>query len=241
MAVVGFKQLLLAVAILVVGNNYAQITQGKITFERKTNLFKKFDDKNIQEFLKDNKVKVDKFELFFNDSTCAFKPVALEVVDELSWTTNKNSVYQNLSNKERMTVMDLWGNLVFIKDSISPRAWKITDNSRNIAGYNCRKAIYQKDDSTRIYAWFSVDLVPSIGPELFSGLPGAILGLATEDGGVIYFATEVKAMNVPAETFNYKAGKNEIYTVEKIRKELESKFASQPWGKRVLEDMFRWY
>ncbi len=237
----GIKQALVIVALLVVGNIQAQITEGRIVFERKTNLLKKFGDADFAEMFKENKTKIDKFEMLFNDSSCVFKPIESEEEDQLAWTTNKNTIYQNLKTTERMSVLDLWGNSVFVKDTVKSKNWQITESRRNIANYECRKAIWQKDDTTRIYAWFSVDVIPSVGPELFSGLPGTILGLATEDGGIIYFATEVKAQSVPAEKLAYKVGKNEIYTVEKIRKELEERFASQPWGKRALIDLFRWF
>src|SRR5690606_33910871 len=159
-------------------------------FERKTNLLKRFDDPQFKDFLKDNKVKIDNFELLFNDTSCVFRPIPTETVDELAWATTKNTVYQNLNTEERISVLDLWGNTVYVRDSMKQREWKITESTRNIAGYDCRKAMWQKDDSTRIYAWYAIDLVPSIGPEMFSGLPGTILGLATEDGGIIYFAKE---------------------------------------------------
>jgi len=238
---VGTKKIVVIVGFLAFGNAQAQITQGRIVFERKTNLLKKYTDPQFTEMFKDNKTKIDKFEMFFNDTTCVFKPIDSEVQDQFAWATNKNTVYQNLTTKERMSVLDLWGNQVFVKDTVKSKKWQITESTRNIADYECRKAIWQKDDSTRIYAWFSIDIIPSVGPELFSGLPGTILGLATEDGGIIYFATEVKPMTVPVEELTYKVGKNEIYTVNKIRTELESRFASQPWGKRALIDLFRWF
>ena len=89
--------------------------------------------------------------------------------------------------------MDMMGREMVIQDSMTTRQWKITEKKRKLGGYLCRRAIWEMNDSTRIYAWFSVDVVPSIGPEGFAGLPGAILGLATEDGGIIYFAKEVEA------------------------------------------------
>lgn len=228
-------------AILLATGTHAQITSGKIVFERKTNLLKKFDDPQFKDFLKDNKTKVDMFELYFNDTSCVFKPQPTEVVDELAWTTTKNTVYQNLNTGERMSVMDLWGNQVYVKDSMGSRQWKITDSRRHIGKYECRKAVWEKDDSTRIYAWFSVDIVPPVGPEMFSGLPGAILGLATEDGGIIYFAKEVTIQEVDPKVLKYDSGKNDIYTVEQLREELTKRFAKQPWGQRAIADLFRWF
>lgn len=219
----------------------AQVTSGRIVFERKTNLVKRFKGSPMADRFKDQKTKVDMFELLFNDSTCVFKPVESDEQDDMAWATTRNTVYQNVASQDRMSILDLWGNKVYIHDTISKREWKVTDSKRNLAGYECRKAIWQKDDSTRIYAWFSVDIVPSVGPEMFTGLPGAILGLATEDGGIIYFAKEVEVLEIPEEKLTYDVGKNDVLTKAEFRAELLKRFSGQPWGERMIADMFRWF
>ncbi len=236
----GTKYLLIAFVTLILSSVNAQVTEGRIIFERKTNLEKKFDDSRMAEMIKNNKSKIDNFEMYFNEKESIFKPIESTEPDPISWATTRNTVYQNIETKNRMSILDLMGNLAYVKDTMDIRVWKVTDSKRNIAGYDCIKAIWQKDDSTRIYAWFAPAIVPSVGPEMFNGLPGAILGLATEDGGIIYFAKEVKAMNVPAAKFEYKTGKD-IYTVEGLRKYLMGQFGTQPWGKRMIDDLFRWF
>ncbi len=73
----------------------AQITAGKITYERKTNLYKKFKDDDIREWLKEeDKNKVDVFELYFNDSISVFKPEESDLKEKMTWATSKNVVYQ---------------------------------------------------------------------------------------------------------------------------------------------------
>jgi GLPGLI family protein len=121
------------------------------------------------------------------------------------------------------------------------RPWKITDNKRVINGYNCRKAVYQKNDSTRIYAWYTTSITPSVGPEGFCGLPGLIMGIATEDGGIIYFAKKVELLeSIPAETFKIDLGKNKYYTMSEFRAKIEKEYGNTPWGKRLFGDLFRW-
>lgn len=238
----GIKKIALLLFIMCVGSTtYGQINSGRIVFERKTNLVKKFNDERTRQWLGDNKSKVDKFELFFNDTCSVFKPILGDVQDPMSWATQKNTIYQNLSSGDKMSILDLWGQSIWVTDSVSQREWKVTDNKRKISGYNCRKAIWQKDDTTRIYAWYSVDIIPSVGPETFNGLPGTILGLATEDGGIIYFATEVEAMKPTKEQLSYNVGKNKVFTMEELRAKLEKDFANQPWGKRVFVELFRWF
>jgi GLPGLI family protein len=217
----------------------SQITSGKIVYERKTNLYKKFKGDDVKEWLKEeDKNKVDIFELYFNDSMSFFKPQDSDLKEKMSWATSKNVVYQNLKANTRYSIKDLWGEKFYVEDSLWRRVWKITESKRNIAGYNCRKAIWQANDSTRIYAWYAEELVPSVGPESFSGLPGTILGLATEDGGVIYFAKSVEKINPPLETLTFVKGKGKMYKTEEIKAKLEKDFGKNPWGKGMIKNMF---
>ena len=109
---------------------------------------------------------------------------------------------QFLNQEKQVSILSIFGQDIYIKDSLPARPWKITDSKRVINGYNCRKAVYQKNDSTRIYAWYTTSITPSVGPEGFCGLPGLIMGIATEDGGIIYFAKKVELLeSIPAETF----------------------------------------
>ncbi len=228
-------------ALLLGTTTYGQITSGKIVFERKTNLMKRFNDDRMKRFVNENnKVKTELFALYFNDTCSVFKPILNDVPDEASWMTTKNSYFQNTNTNEKLSVLSLFGTDVFITDSITPRNWKITENKRKIGNYECRKAIYQKNDSTRLYAWFSVDIIPSTGPEGFSGLPGTILGLATEDGGVIYFAKSVEAMVPKKEDLMLNSGKNKIFTMNEFKQKIEKDYGNSPWGKRMFEDLFRW-
>jgi GLPGLI family protein len=225
--------------LLICSVSFSQITSGKIIYERKTNLYKKFKGDDVKEWLREeDKNKVDIFELYFNDTMSLFQPQESDLREKMSWATSKNIVYQNLNSNSRLTIRDLWGEKFYVEDTLWRRQWKITDNKRNIAGYNCRKAIWQANDSTRIYAWYAEDLIPSVGPESFYGLPGTILGLATEDGGVIYFAKSVEAIKPQVEKLTPAKGKNKIYKTAEIKTKLEKDFGKNPWGKEMIKNMF---
>lgn len=220
----------------------AQVIQGKITYERKTNLFKKYkDDDNMKDWIKEeNKNKVDLFELYFNDSISVFKPQESDLRENFSWTTTKNTVYENFKTKKQLSVKTLWGEKLFMEDSIPKKEWKITASKRNIAGYACRKAIWYLNDSTPIYAWYTNEIIPSVGPESFCGLPGAILGVATEDGGVIYFAKSVETTPADVKSVIPKRGKNKIYSTTELKAKLEKDYGKNSWGKALLKDLFSW-
>ncbi|HEY1039925.1 MAG TPA: GLPGLI family protein [Bacteroidia bacterium] len=235
----GAYHFILVIALLLCSIGKAQVNAGKITYERKTNLYKKFKDDDVKEWLKEeDKNKTDVFELYFNDSISAFKPQESDLKERMSWATSKNVVYQNYNGNKRLTMKTIWGEMLWVSDSLYIRTWKITDSKRNIAGYSCRKAIWQANDSTRIYAWYCDEISVSIGPESFVGLPGAILGLATEDGGVIYFAKSVQVQTVSADVLLPQKIKGKIYTGTELRTKLEKDFGKQKWGKAMIREHF---
>jgi GLPGLI family protein len=215
---------------------FSQITAGKITYERKTNLMKKY--KNSDWIKEEDKNKMDFFDLYFNDTLSAFKPVESELRERMSWATTKNSVYQNFGSNERFTLKTIWGEVLNVKDTMVVRKWKITSSTRTIAGYNCRKAVWQANDTTRIYAWYAQELQVSTGPESFNGLPGVILGLATEDGGVVYFAKKVEI--IKPEIVNLVPGKvkGKVFTGKELRAKLEKDYGKEKWGKAMIHENF---
>ena len=220
----------------------AQVFHGKITYERKTNLYKKFKDDNVKEWLQEeDKNKVDVFELYFDDTISVFKPQESELKERNSWATTKSTVYENFKTNQQLSIKSVWGEKLMLEDSVPKRIWKITGSQRNIAGYNCRKAIWYKNDTTPIYAWYTNEIAPSVGPESFCNLPGAILGLATEDGGVIYFAKSIETSTKPDwKAIIPKKGKNKIYKPGELKAKLEKDFGKNPWGKAMIRELFNW-
>lgn len=221
--------------------NCQYLLSGKITFERRTNLEKRFNDPRMRRMVtEENKIRTESFTLYFNDTASIFKAIPSDKVDDMAWMTTKNSYYQNLKNGTQLTVLGLMGQNVYVQDSLPARNWKITDSKRSICGYECRKAVYEKNDTTRIYAWYTTALVPSVGPEGFCGLPGTILGLATEDGGIIYFAKKIEELKPTKEEMSIEVGKNKVFTLKELRSKIEKDYGSTPWGKRMFDDLFRW-
>jgi len=156
----------------------------------------------------------------------------------MSWATSKNVVVENFNKNYRLTIKELWGDKLYMEDTLNKRTWKITESKRVISSYTCRKAIWQANDSTRIYAWYCDEIIPSIGPESFYGLPGAILGIATEDGGVVYFAKSVEIINPDMSVLIPKKGRNKIYSSAELKTKLLKDFGKDSWGKAMIKDTF---
>jgi len=91
-----------------------------------------------------------------------------------------------------------------LKDKIRKIRWKITDETRTIAGYPCRRA-NALVDSMYVVAFFTEQIPVSGGPESFTGLPGMILQLALPHENITWMAIKVtessvapKSMEIPA-------------------------------------------
>jgi len=218
---------------------WSQISSAKITYERKTNLYKKFKRYgDVQSWIKEeDKIKIDYFELYITDTSSIFKPQESEFRETMSWATSKNTVYQNFNRGTRYLIKTIWNEELHVTDSLFNRRWQITESSRKIAGYSCRKAVWKANDTTHIYAWFSYDLLPSTGPESFNGLPGTILGLATEDGGVVYFAKKVEVIQVPIAAFQLPK-KKKIYSASELKAQMTKQYGHEKWFPRMLYEQF---
>ena len=234
------RHISLLLLILIASSAFGQIKSGVIIFERKTNLLKKYKNEQSRKWLGDKKVKIDKFELHFTPTESFFVPVKVVEEGRMGWLTMKNTVHQDLEKKERLSIFDMWGESIYVKDSLVIREWKVTERKRNIAGYECRRAIWKKNDSTKIYAWYTDAILPSLGPETFNGLPGTILGLATEDGGVVYFAKSVKEQYIDINDMLPDTKKKDLLREEELKAQLEKRMKGSPWMKNLVEEIFAW-
>ena len=234
------KKIAVILLIINLSTAWSQITHGEILYERKTNLLKKYKSQESQRWLRGEKVKIDRFNLYFSPDKSVFMPIESAVPSKADWATSKNTVIQDFNNNERISIYNLFGESKTVKDEIINRTWKITERKRNIAGYSCRRAIWPKNDSTRIYAWYTDQITASTGPETFNGLPGTILGLATEDGGVVYFAKVIneKFQNIDEITSEIRIKKT--YTEDELKEELNQKAKSNPWMGRIINYLFEW-
>jgi GLPGLI family protein len=85
---------------------------------------------------------------------------------------------------------DFLGRTFLIEGEPQPLPWRLTTERSAFLGYDCQKAVAVRDSST-YEAWFTTQILASVGPEEFGGLPGAILVLTMDDGKKSYVATSV--------------------------------------------------
>lgn len=124
--------------------------------------------------------------------------------EENSWFSDYNS---GISSMKKI----LGGNTMLVQDSILKINWKLSNESRMIAGFNCRKATGIIMDSVYVFAFYSEELLLPGGPCNINGLPGTILGLTIPRLYTSWIATKVEVANVKTSEIKPAVSKK-VYT-----------------------------
>lgn len=109
---------------------------------------------------------------------------------------DKNVVYNDYRTKTTITQKPVYEETFLVNDSLLRIKWKITADTRNIAGFECRKAIGLIDDSIAVFAFYTDEILVNGGPESVNGLPGMILGMGVPRIHTTWFATKVEMNGV---------------------------------------------
>src|SRR5882757_8013318 len=191
--------LVLAIAIFFTFKINAQQFIGKanIEFEVTNNIKKTMSNDSWADMLKDNmsEFKISYYTFTFADNKSIYKfdrwdtktkiPAWWKEGDEdNTWFFDFNA--GKLSMKKQIQGTDF-----IVADSIPAIEWKISNESREIAGFNCRKAVGKIMDSVYVFAFYTDEITIPGGPCSISGLPGMILGLSIPRLYTSYIATKV--------------------------------------------------
>lgn len=183
------------------------IKSAKITFEKKINQKQQLASNTwISDDARDkmSKYRISNWDYNFNDSTSVYKIKPKETLNDNNFFfiagENTNELYTDFSKKTRILRKPISGEDFIFKDTIPHLNWKIMNDVRQIAGYECRKAIAIINDTVSVVAFYTDEILLKGGPEGFTGLPGMILGLAIPRYNTTWFATKVEAKNVPILT-----------------------------------------
>ena len=205
------------------------IPYGKITFEKKVNLMRAFENSPIPEEAKEKmkKYAISNWQLLFDQEKSLYKQVKKEEENKnfgpfsFSIGSQTNEIYTDYSKKSRILRRSIMEDDYLLTDTIPGVKWKIMHDVRTIAGYECRKAISVIHDTIYVVAFYTDEILLRGGPEGFSGLPGMILGLAIPRYNTTWFATKVEGFaNHQAEITPATKGKK-IETEKDLNKLLE--------------------
>ena len=141
--------------------------------------------------------------------------------------TQHNTIFTDLAAGKSITGKNVFEETFLVKDSTRKINWKITSETREIAGFECRRANALVLDSIYVVAFYTDRIPVTGGPESFTGLPGMILGVALPYENTTYFATAVDDRPVSAKELEApKKGKAVNY--RELRTELEASLKN--WG-----------
>jgi GLPGLI family protein len=120
--------------------------------------------------------------------------------------------------KELLTFESLPKNRVLVTDNYPELEWQISNETKEIGGYHCTKAITSYRGRNWI-AWFSPDIALPYGPWKLHGLPGLILEAYDVEKIFIIRSTKVEY----AKEFN-KSGRGNILYKENAPSGYELKY-----------------
>ena len=139
--------------------------------------------------------KVLKSTLAFDNDKTLFTPLPPETASanffNIPTADQNNTVYTDLGMHAVTEQKTVFEETFLVKDSVRKIKWKINDETREIAGYTCRRANGLMMDSIYVVAFFANQIPIPGGPESFGGLPGMILEVALPHENLIWRATKV--------------------------------------------------
>ncbi|HMJ46537.1 MAG TPA: GLPGLI family protein [Ferruginibacter sp.] len=189
----------LATILIIVQIADAQVTEGKVIYEQKIDMWRRIPAEDAQTRSMIPQTRTTKFQLQFANNQSMYK--AIEEEPDLSEQNNngglvirmggaaENEYYKNFTTQRAVNKIDMMGEIYLVDDSLRTFKWKLEEGeTKTIMGHACKKATGKSERGTEITAWYAEDIQISAGPEQFNGLPGLILGIDANKGEIVYNA-----------------------------------------------------
>ena len=240
------------VLLLFAANCFGQASfpnKGRLYFERKVGQItllemnsKKEEESFWTEEFKKNfpRIVTDYFILDFNQQHSNYKKEKENKDNKYIYqqfnTPESDFVFQDLAGNTTTMSRLVFEKTYLVRDSLQKYEWKISGETRDIAGFECRKATAKIADSVVVVAFYTDQIPVTGGPENFNGLPGMILGVAVPRLALTIFATKLELIN-PDLTTTHPAPKNKKY-VSRINIENELEKSVKDWGENA--NLFKW-
>jgi GLPGLI family protein len=210
------KKILIAISFsFILKSGFCQqfITKGRIEFERKVNNYKQFEGEDNSWIEQIKKMvpqyTIDYFDFVFDGNRSIYKPGRESPTPRNAFMgtppASENIVYNDYATNMFTSSKQVFENSYLLHDTMPAIKWKITSETRMIAGFNCRRAETILMDSVYIVAFYTDEIMATGGPEGFNGLPGMILGIAMPRTAITWFATKLELSTVKETDFKIPA------------------------------------
>ncbi|RZL07291.1 MAG: GLPGLI family protein, partial [Pedobacter sp.] len=137
------------------------IPHGKINFEKRVNMVRTLEDnKWLPDDYKDKmaKYQASNWTYTFTEDKSLYKAGPVESSANSMFffgSNNPGQIYTDLANNSRVINKGISGVDYLLKDTIPKLEWKIYNEVRNIAGYECRKAVARFNDTVYVVAFYT--------------------------------------------------------------------------------------
>lgn len=234
------RSLIITVLVLLAGfvahaQNAIFLSQGRIEYEKRINLYAQLEDEEDQgwkDLMKKTmpQFKTTYFDLTFNGNKTLYQPGRENTDNNRMWQqpAEDNTIYTDLVTHMSTSRKNVYEQAFLIDDTARAIQWKITDEMRTIAGFECRRANALIMDSVYVVAFYTESILPSGGPESFTGLPGMIMGIAIPHEHITWFATKVYTETIPEASVKAPA-KGKRISNENLLATLQDRM--KDWGK----------
>lgn len=179
------------------------ISTGTIEFEVRTNNHKIFGDGIWAEMAKEQfpQFSTSYYQYTFNDNKAVYK---FDRYDEkskvpmfLSANTEDNTWFSDYTAGTFTDQKYVFDNTYLLSGALMKIDWKLSPSeTREIAGFNCRKATGVIFDSVYVFAFYTEEITVSGGPMGIHGLPGMILGITIPRMYTSWIATKLQVAGV---------------------------------------------
>ena len=162
----------------------------------------------------------NKTEAFYFDYVDGADTKIYDIIKNYNIRRGGEKSYRKLDNLNQIIRIKSYPNSgqvhYLIEDNKPNIEWKIENESKEILGFKCKKAV-GKFRGRNYIAWFTSELPVSLGPWKIDGLPGLILKAEDKDNVFSYEAVQVicnSDYNIPSSIYEFleKYDKSKIKT-----------------------------
>lgn len=233
------------------GKSQKFVDKAVIEFEVNTNLKKMMSENSWTEKLKESMsdLKTSYYSYSFTDNKSVYKferwSPKTRVPKYEKDEDEENVWFSDFSSSTISMQKQVAGTNFVMLDSITKIEWKITNENRQIAGYNCRKAVGKIFGDVYVFAFYTDQIMISGGPCSINGLPGMILGVTIPRLYTSYIATKVDIKNASIEGLTPITSKK-VYTTKELKTKLTEitkdwfTYGEDEEEKKKQKNMFFW-
>ena len=200
------KILFLAINVFLFFSSNAQhfINKAVIEYEVKSNVKKTMGSGVFEDMIKDKmpQFKTGYYTFTFANGKSIYKfdhwneDKMPEFFKRWNESDESNIWYYNYNSGKCDVQKNIDGTNLLVSDSIPKLQWKLSNENRMIAGFNCRKAQAIIFDSVYVFAFYTEEITIPGGPASFHGLPGTILGVTIPRLYTSWIATKVSVTGI---------------------------------------------